>query len=202
MTETRQAILEATQAILLESGYDALTTSRVAERADVSEAGVHYHFETKSALLVAVVEQLEALHRERTAGYEGPADERLVAALTDQFRAAATIRDLTAPPSFQLISRAAAGDDPLLEALRSLDDTQIALLTEVLEAGAEEGVLRVEEPAATAAFLCSLADAAAVLAALDRPVDPVVDGLERYVLPAVFVDDPPTLEVEPAEVSG
>lgn len=52
---TRIAIVEATAACLVEEGYAALTTRRVAERADVAQSTVMHHFETREALLVEAV---------------------------------------------------------------------------------------------------------------------------------------------------
>jgi PhnB protein len=61
----REAILEATLALLRERGVARLTTRDVAERAGVSEASVYYHYTDKAGLLRAVFEAglppLEAL---------------------------------------------------------------------------------------------------------------------------------------------
>jgi AcrR family transcriptional regulator len=55
---TRIAIVQATAACLAEEGYAALTTRRVAERADVAQSTVMHHFETREALLVEAVTYL------------------------------------------------------------------------------------------------------------------------------------------------
>jgi AcrR family transcriptional regulator len=55
---TRVAIVEATAACLVEDGYAALTTRRVAERADVAQSTVMHHFATREALLVEAVTHL------------------------------------------------------------------------------------------------------------------------------------------------
>jgi AcrR family transcriptional regulator len=55
---TRIAIVEATAACLVEEGYAALTTRRVAERADVAQSTVMHHFATRDALLVEAVTHL------------------------------------------------------------------------------------------------------------------------------------------------
>jgi AcrR family transcriptional regulator len=56
---TREAILNATEAILVEEGYTAVTSRRVAERAGFKSQLVHYHFGTMDDLLVAVYERSE-----------------------------------------------------------------------------------------------------------------------------------------------
>jgi len=56
---TREAILNATEAIMVEEGYLAVTSRRVAERAGFKSQLVHYHFGTMDDLLIAVYERSE-----------------------------------------------------------------------------------------------------------------------------------------------
>jgi AcrR family transcriptional regulator len=55
---TREALLEATIACLVEDGYASTTTSRVAERAGVSRGAHLHHFQTRQALVAASMERL------------------------------------------------------------------------------------------------------------------------------------------------
>jgi AcrR family transcriptional regulator len=55
---TRQSIIDATIDCLVEDGYSALTTRRVAERAGIAQSTVMHHFETREALLVEAVIQV------------------------------------------------------------------------------------------------------------------------------------------------
>ena len=55
---TRQALLDATIACLVEDGYANTTTSRVAERAGVSRGAHLHHFQTRQALVAAAMEHL------------------------------------------------------------------------------------------------------------------------------------------------
>lgn len=52
---TRQAIIDATLDCLMDDGYSALTTRRIAERAGIAQSTVMHHFETREALLVEAV---------------------------------------------------------------------------------------------------------------------------------------------------
>jgi AcrR family transcriptional regulator len=52
---TRSAVVEAAVQCLVEEGYAALTTRRVAERADVAQSTLMHHFETREALLLEAV---------------------------------------------------------------------------------------------------------------------------------------------------
>ncbi len=55
---TRRAILDATVACLVEDGYGALTTRRIAERVGIAQSTLMHHFETREALLVEAVSNL------------------------------------------------------------------------------------------------------------------------------------------------
>jgi AcrR family transcriptional regulator len=55
---TRDALLDATIACLVEDGYANTTTSRVAERAGVSRGAHLHHFQTRSVLVAAAMERL------------------------------------------------------------------------------------------------------------------------------------------------
>lgn len=62
---TRQALLDATIACLVEDGYANTTTSRVAERAGVSRGAHLHHFQTRQALVAAAMEHLARRRGER-----------------------------------------------------------------------------------------------------------------------------------------
>src|SRR3954467_4612129 len=55
---TREALLDATVACVIEDGYAHTTTTRVAERAGVSRGAHLHHFQTRSALVAAAIEHL------------------------------------------------------------------------------------------------------------------------------------------------
>src|SRR3954447_4435162 len=52
---TRTALLEAAIACLVEDGYAAMTTRRIAERANVAQSTLMHHFPTRETLLVEAV---------------------------------------------------------------------------------------------------------------------------------------------------
>jgi AcrR family transcriptional regulator len=55
---TREALLDATIASLVEDGYANTTTTKVAERAGVSRGAHLHHFQTRQALVAAAIERL------------------------------------------------------------------------------------------------------------------------------------------------
>jgi AcrR family transcriptional regulator len=76
----RDALLDAAEAVVLESGAARLTLDAVAEKAGVSKGGLLYHFPTKEALLEGLVTRHLARHDARRAAAleqlpEGPGRE-------------------------------------------------------------------------------------------------------------------------------
>ncbi|HEY6737439.1 MAG TPA: helix-turn-helix domain-containing protein [Actinopolymorphaceae bacterium] len=55
---TRRALLDATRAILEESGFEALTIKAVAERAGVTRAAVYLHFDSRAHLVNALFDHM------------------------------------------------------------------------------------------------------------------------------------------------
>jgi len=55
---TRTAILDAAGEVLVDDGYGALTTRRIAERAKVAQSTLMHHFPTRETLLVEAVSHL------------------------------------------------------------------------------------------------------------------------------------------------
>ncbi len=54
-TRKHDRILDAAEQIFADSGFDGAGMRQIAEQADVAQALIHYHFETKEGLLEAVV---------------------------------------------------------------------------------------------------------------------------------------------------
>lgn len=196
MTDTRTEILETAREILLEEGHDALTASSIADRMDITDAGVHYHFETADDLAVGVVEHLESATLARLDAHDGPPEERLEAIVSEQFEAAEALRGLTAPPSFQLITAASSGNDALRDALVSLTDAYGDAVADVIREGVAEGVFETDDPDRVATFIASTTDAAAVRSALDRSTRPVAESVTEHVLADLYVDDPPNVAAD------
>jgi AcrR family transcriptional regulator len=63
---TRKAFLDAAEELLITKGAAAITTRKVAERAGVNQALVHYHFGTIEELLVAALERVSVQVKERS----------------------------------------------------------------------------------------------------------------------------------------
>ncbi|WP_329086284.1 MULTISPECIES: TetR/AcrR family transcriptional regulator [unclassified Streptosporangium] len=55
---SKDRLLDAAAEVLLSEGAESLTLEAVAQRAGVSKGGLFYHFPTKQALVIAMVERL------------------------------------------------------------------------------------------------------------------------------------------------
>ena len=79
----RLQIIEAAIASILEVGFYRSSTNEIARRANVSWGALQYHFGTREALLLAVVEELDRRFLEDIAGasVEGDTVERRVTSL-------------------------------------------------------------------------------------------------------------------------
>src|SRR5580698_5674447 len=62
---TRKALLDAAEWLLISKGAAAITTRKVADRAKVNQALVHYHFGSIEQLLLAVLERVSVSVKER-----------------------------------------------------------------------------------------------------------------------------------------
>src|SRR5699024_12476854 len=70
----RDALLDAYQSILQETGERATTLTAVAARAGVSKGGLLYHFASKGALAEGLIARLDALVEEDLAAMREAAD--------------------------------------------------------------------------------------------------------------------------------
>jgi AcrR family transcriptional regulator len=66
--DVRKALLEAAKKVLRRDGYSGFSTREVAEQARVPLSQIHYHFGSKTGLVLALLEHLtaELLARQRT----------------------------------------------------------------------------------------------------------------------------------------
>ncbi len=126
---TRQSLLDASLACLLEDGYAGLTTRRVAARAGVSPATQRVYFPNRASFVAAAVEQLAIELRRQVDELplrSVPRVERVTACLDELW-------EICKGPAFQVVaelSTAAPGDenarDGLADAVRGVT-RQIAL---------------------------------------------------------------------------
>lgn len=72
--ERERAILAAAEEVFAEYGYGGATTGRIAERAGIPKASLHYYFPTKEALYRRVVDSIFTIWLEAAASFDRCAD--------------------------------------------------------------------------------------------------------------------------------
>lgn len=88
ITQRQEEIIAAAGQLITESGYAKLTTKRLAERMQFSEAALYRHFSSKQDILVKMLELLTASVQERmelVASQEERPDQRMRAMFDSHF---------------------------------------------------------------------------------------------------------------------
>jgi len=166
--ETRERLMEAALACFAERGYDATGVAEICQRAGVSKGAFYYHFASKQALFLALLDQwLAALEREMTrlAAPSAPAAQSLQAmvGLLQQ-----VFRDASGRLLMYLeFWRQAARDETIWQATVAPFQRYHALLAGMIEQGIAEGSLRPCDPQEAARALVSMAVGMVLQSALD-----------------------------------
>ena len=62
---TRQNILDISSELFMDKGFQATSTRQIAERAGITQPNLYYHFKTKEAIYIAVLEDLSKVVKEQ-----------------------------------------------------------------------------------------------------------------------------------------
>jgi len=155
-TETRRAqIVEAMLAVIAKVGYERATTQAIARQAGLAPGLIHYHFENKQAILVALVQAMAAAARSRFEAVLGEAT-RPSARLRAYLQARLGLGDGAAPDivaAWVMIGAEAVRQPEVRAVYRTMVADELALLTTLLrDALAERG----RETAGAAALAAGL----------------------------------------------
>ena len=166
--ETRSHILEAALVCFGERGYDAASVADICQRAGVSKGAFYYHFASKQALFVALLNQWLAVLEDQVAVQRAPgasapqALQAMVALLQQVFRDASGRL-----PMFLEFWRQAARDEAICQATMAPFERYHALLAGIVCAGIAEGSLRPCDPDKAARVIVSMAVGMGLQSALD-----------------------------------
>jgi AcrR family transcriptional regulator len=181
--DTRERIMEATYCALCEQGYADLTTSAIAERSELSTAALHYHYESKAALLESFLEFLLESFRGRVAEIEAETPgERLDALVETVFSSPAD-----GATEFRTALLEIQAQSPYEEAFREqlveFDAFLHGRVRETLADGIEDGVFRATvDPDAVASFVVTvLSGAHTRQVAVGADPDAAEDTLRQYL---------------------
>lgn len=166
--ETKTRLMEAALACFAERGYDATGVAEICQRAGVSKGAFYYHFVSKQALFLALLDQwLATLEHEMTrlAAPSAPAAESLQALAGLLQR---VFRDASGHLMIYLeFWRQAARDESLWQATIAPFQRYRALLAQMIEQGIADGSLRPCDAQEAARTLVSMAVGMILQSALD-----------------------------------
>ncbi|MBM3940721.1 MAG: TetR/AcrR family transcriptional regulator [SAR202 cluster bacterium] len=137
---TRERILDSAASVLAERGYHATSIDEVAGRSGVSKGGFYFHFPSKEAMTVALVESLsDKLVRrvERAMGAEPQPDLRLAIAMHALVRTFARQRTLATVVLVNVVGQGKSLDKRLIP----LRERFAGLIQRELEGAVRAGVI-------------------------------------------------------------
>jgi AcrR family transcriptional regulator len=158
--DTTEEIMEATYRALCEHGYASLTMQDIADESNKSTAALHYHYDTKEALLLAFLDHLYGAFTEKYGTTDGEnAVERLVNFVDDILCRA----DAQEAEQFQTALLEIRAQSPYSAEYRDrlvgFDEFVRDRVTGIVTDGIEEGTIRADvDPTDTAAFVATLID--------------------------------------------
>lgn len=180
--DARKALLEAAKKVLRRDGYAGLSTREVAERAGVPLSQIHYHFGSKTGLVLALFEHLnnELLARQRAMF-----DDTSIPLSARWERACDYLDEDIASGYVRTIQElfAASWSDPVIaKVVLSAQNGWNALLTEMAErVGAEIGGFGPFSPKEVAALVASafIGGESLILLGVEKQGFPIRDSLRR-----------------------
>jgi AcrR family transcriptional regulator len=129
---SRRAILEATQALLLEGGSERISIRRVSERCGFKAPTIYHHFRDKTGLIDALLEERFALFLERLQRVPRGADP--VQYLRELARAFVEF-GLDNPSHYALLTAPRLAPDQLLPSAEAARELVFGALAEVVKPG-------------------------------------------------------------------
>ncbi|MEF8915147.1 TetR/AcrR family transcriptional regulator [Natronomonas sp.] len=185
--ETRERIMEATYRTLCEYGYASLTMQDIADECDCSKSLLHYHFDTKEDLLVALLAHLLERFEERADTTDADPRDQLVG-LVEGFLFGDE-RNRSEHRAFHtalLELRAQAPHNETFRDQLAENDAQVhATVTAVIERGIDAGRFRNVDAPRTAAHLLAAVQGARirwVTLGHDTAVDTIHEALVSDVI--------------------
>ncbi|WP_336136556.1 TetR/AcrR family transcriptional regulator [Natronomonas amylolytica] len=185
--ETRERIMEATYRTLCEHGYASLTMQDIADECDCSKSLLHYHFDTKEDLLVALLAHLLERFEERAETEDADPRDQLVDLVEGfLFGTERTREEHRAFHTALLELRAQAPHNETFHDQLAENDAQVhATVAAVIERGIDAGRFRNVDASRTAAHLLAAVQGARirwVTLGHDTAVDTVHEALVSDVI--------------------
>ena len=167
-TEARRAqIIDGLLEVMAERGYESASVARIGKAAGLTPGLVHYHFENKQAVLVALVERLAAGFRDRfetrARAKTSPLDK--IDAFIDAHVALGQDSDPRAVRAWVLVGAEAVRQDEVRAVYADSVEARLETLTELLRLALKEKGQATRPARALAASLLSSIEGAYLLSA-------------------------------------
>jgi len=176
--ETKSAIIDATNRALCEYGYAELTMQQIADESSLTTASIHYHFDTKEALLNAFLDDLIDRFESKLASEATDPRERLTAFLDAAFTSSDPDADGFAVAIMELKAQAPF-HDPFRERFLHLNDMMCEVVVDIVADGIDEGHFEETDPAEVARLVTTIINGAhARKVALGEPLGETRSALE------------------------
>lgn len=190
----REQILSAARRCFIESGYHPTRMDDIARVAGLSKGGVYFHFKSKQDVFESLVkEEFDAsmVFLDAVAAENKPVMEKMQSIAAHYLEYFSQAPD--APRFMIVMGEMALRDEALAKLLLEMQSTFIRVISQLLDQGVAEGMLRQTNTQAVAAILKGLLDGIEGLNALgyslEAPVmlatglDLVLNGLMRRDAP-------------------
>jgi AcrR family transcriptional regulator len=156
--EAQADIATAVRAALAKHGYARLTTAKIAAEADVSEAGLYYHCDSKDEMIAVflraaadyLAEELAAVDADDPEAKLRAALDRLYTTLDDEQARGVDIAVM------ELLSHA-PHNETLRDSLLAMQRNTLDHLADVIAEGVQDDTFRAVDPDGAAAFLLAAA---------------------------------------------
>jgi AcrR family transcriptional regulator len=178
-SDTSDEILEATGSALCNHGYADLTMQRIAAESSITKAAIHYHYDTKEALLNAFLDDLLDRFEKGLAGAGRDPGRRLESFLDVVFAPAETGNN-DFPIALMELKAQAPYHDPFRDRLRDLDGAMRTVLESIVRDGIDDGCFERADPEEVARLATTITNGGHVrTVALGEPPKETRDLIER-----------------------
>ena len=179
--ESSMDIMKATRRALCKHGYADLTMQRIADESPMTTAAIHYHYDTKTDLLNAFLDELiTEIETELTCDADDPT-ERLTTFLNAIFTSPRpTSGDF--PVALMELKAQAPHNDDYRERFLELDETIREVLETAVRDGIECGDFEPADPEEVSRFVTTAINGSHVrTVALGEDLDETRDVIETYL---------------------
>ena len=146
-TASVDRILDAALSLIVSNGYHATTVDQIAQKAGLTKGGVYNYFQTKSEMLLALLQEIEGLivdnMIERVAAATASSQDKLVAAIHTQGLLAANKAKYLLLFILVLMEFSGTGD-PIEHRVRAIYKRFIETIEGIVEKGKSAGEFRAE----------------------------------------------------------